>query len=228
MADPKTYTEEEYQAAIAERDALKANRDEALTEAKKAKAALKAWDGKDPARYDQLLAAAEEAERKKAAAEGDFTKLRDQLVEKHTQELSAKDKREQKLAKALERRLTTDELRKALTGKASPEYMDLLVEHGAKFVQMRETDDDFDYVVHDGKGNPQYADGKATPMSIEAFVDQSLKVKYPGAFLGSGSSGGGAPKSNAGGGGMKTIAAGDNAAFLANLDDIAAGKAVVQ
>jgi hypothetical protein len=230
VADPKTYTQEDVDAIIAEKDALKANRDEALTEAKRAKAALKAWDGKDPAKYDALVAASEEAEQRKAAAEGDFSKLRDQLVEKHSSELSAKDKRMGKLEAALNRRLVQDELRKALVGKADPTMMELLVEHGSRFVKVRETDDDFEHYLTDGKGNQQFSDGQATPMTIDLFVDQSLKSKFPGAFLGSGSSGGGASKSTAGGGGgnPKVIAAGDDRAFFANLKGVASGDVTVQ
>lgn len=232
MADPKTYTEEEYNAVMQEREALKANRDEALTEAKRAKAALKAWDGKDPSKYDELLRAAQEAEQKKAAAEGDFTKLRDQLVEKHTGELAAKDKRMSKLESALDRRLRQDELRKALTGKADPTMMELLVEHGSKFVKVRETEDDFEHYVTDERGNQQFSDGKATPMTVDLFVEQSLKTKFPGAFLGTGSSGGGATKSTAGGGGVVTkIAAPANGVFgrdfLDNVKGISGGQTVI-
>lgn len=232
MADDKeTYTKDEFAAMVAERDALKTNRDAILSEKKKADAALKAWDGKDPAKYDQLLAASEEAERKRAAAEGDFGKLRDQLVEKHTGELGAKDKRIGKLETVLNRRLRQDELRKALTGKADPAMMELLVEHGSKFVQVRETDEDFEHYVTDEKGNQQFSDGKATPMTIDLFVDQSLKTKFPGAFLGSGSSGGGALKSNASGDGpVKRIAVPQGGVFGKdfNPEAISKGTTVVE
>ena len=97
---------------------------------------------------------------------------------------------------------------------------------------MVETDDDFEYVIHDGKGNPSFADGKGTAMTMDTFVDQTLRAKYPGAFKGSGSMGGGATKSNAGGGGNGngkplTIAGSDKEAFRANLDGIANGTVLV-
>lgn len=205
--ETETYTKEQLDAAIAEAvSGLKANRDELAKEAKTAKAKLANYEGVDPAEFKALKAAAEEAERKKAAAEGDFTKIRDQMVQKHSEELSAKEKRIQKIESALNRRLTTDELRKALTGKALPEYTELLVEHGAKFLKMKETDDDFEYVITDGKGGALVADGNGSPMTIDHFVEQTLKAKYPGAFAGTGSSGGGATKSTGGaGGGAKTI-----------------------
>jgi hypothetical protein len=228
VADPKTYTQEEYDAMIAERDALKANRDQALTEAKAAKKKLADYDGVDPVEFKKLKDAAADAEQKKALAEGDFKTLRDQLIEKHTSELTAKAKREAKLESALNRRLVQDELRKGLVGKADPAMMELLVEHGSKFIKVRETDDDFEHYIADEKGNQQFSDGKATPMTVESFVEQSLKAKFPGAFLGSGSSGGGASKSSASGGGSQTISGASGADFLKNLDGIADGSKRVQ
>lgn len=232
MADPKTYSQEEVDAIIAERDAIKANRDEALTEAKKAKAALKAWDGKDPAKYEQLLAAAEEAERKKAAAEGDFTKLRDQLVEKHTAERAGDAKRIEKLNRALEQRLVDAQLTAALAKHdADPTMLPLLQLEGRRYVRVRETDDDFEAFVADEKGNPLVADGKGTPMGVDDLVTQTLKTKYPAAFRGSGSSGGGAPKSNAGGGGSGNVfnpatATGDD--YFKHMEGLAKRTVTVQ
>jgi hypothetical protein len=49
VADDKTYTQAEVDALVAEQTSgLKSNRDEALKEAKKAKEALKSYDGVDP------------------------------------------------------------------------------------------------------------------------------------------------------------------------------------
>ena len=63
----------------------------------------------------------------------------------------------------------------------------------------------------------------------ELVEEMRSNPEYAPAFRGTGSSGGGAPKSAAsgGGGGPKTIAAGDQAAFMANLLDIASGKVTV-
>lgn len=231
MADPKTYTQEELDAAVKaitdERDAIKANRDDALTEAKRAKAALKAWDGKDPAKYDALLAAAEEAERKRAAAEGDFETLKKQLVEKHGGELAARDGTIGKLRKALEKRLVDAELTRAIAAKKGEP--DLLLPYARQFVRVKETEDDFEGFIADERGTPLVADGKGTPLTFEGFVESTLMQKFPRAFEGTGSSGGGAARSNAGGGGSpKVIAAGDKAAFQANLKGIADGTVVVR
>lgn len=223
----KVYTQEEVDALIAERESgLKANRDEALREAKQAKAALKNYDGVDPEEFKRLKKAAEEAEVRKAAAEGDWKALEKQLIERHQSELTGRELREKKLESALTKRLTSDELRKALTGKAVPEMMELLVEHGAKYVRVRETDEDFEQYVSDEKGNPLVADGQGTPMTVEMFVDQQLRQKFPGAFLGTGSSGGGASKSVGGATGKRTISVSELGQGT-NLQDYLEGKVQV-
>lgn len=231
MADPKTYTQDEVDAILAERDAIKANRDEALTEAKKAKAALRNYDGVDPEEFKRLKSAAEEAERKKAAAEGDFKSLEKQLVERHTAELAQRDSRLAKAMKSLEQRAIRSELQAALVkAGAFPDELDLLVERGEKFARMKETEDDFVAFIADEKGNPLVADGKGTPMDFGTFVEQKLKATYPRLFQGSGSSGGGAAKSIAGGSGgsPKTIVAGDSRAWNDHLEAIAKGEVDVQ
>lgn len=220
-------TQDELDALIEERLAgLKANRDDALKEAKAAKKKLENYDGVDPDEFKRLKAESDKAQRDKAAAEGDFKALEKQLVERHTQEIGAKDTRISKLSKALERRLIDAELTRAIAAqKGDP---DLLLPFARQFGRVRETDDDFEGFVADERGQPLVADGKGTPMSFDLFVEQTLKTKFPRAFDGTGSSGGGAAKSIASGnGGSKVIPAGDNAAFLASVEDIASGKATV-
>lgn len=220
----KTFTQAEVDALIAERNsALESNRNEALKELKAAKSKLAAYDGVDPEEHKRLKTAAEEAERKKAAAEGDFNTLKAQLVANHQKELDGRDGKVTKLTKALEKRLIQAELTKAIAAKKGDP--DLLLPYAERFVKTRETEDDFEAFVVDGTGNQRFSDGKATPMSFDAFVEQELMSKFPRAFDGTGSSGGGAPRSNAGGGGgARTIAAGDNASIIANLEGIASGK----
>jgi hypothetical protein len=227
VTEPKTYSQEEFDAMVQERDALKKNRDEALTEAKRAKKALDAWDGKDPAKYDELLAAAQKAEADRAAATGDFETLKKQLVEKHTAELTGKDGKIGKLTKALERRLVDAELTRAIAAKKGEP--DLLLPYARQFVRVKETDDDFEGYVADERGNPLVADGQGTPMSFSAFVEQTLMVKFPRAFDGTGSSGGGAAKANAGGGGQNTFnpATATQADFLAQAEALHKGTTKV-
>ena len=222
----KTYTQDEFDALVAETTAgLKANQAELLKEARAAKAKLANYDGIDPVEFKTLKDAAAEAERKKAAADGDFKALEKQLIENHGKELSGRDAKIGKLTKALEQRLVDAELTRAIAEKKGTP--DLLLPYARQFVGVRETDDGFEGFVSDGKGNARVADGKGTPMDFSAFVEQELMVKFPRAFDGLGSSGGGAARSNAGGGGARNVAAGDNAAFIGNLADIASGKVTV-
>lgn len=225
MADEaKTYTQEQVDAMLAERlatetEGLKRSQKELLAEAKKAKEALKNYDGVDPDEFKKLKAAAEEAERKRLTSEGDFESLRKQLVEKHGSEIGAKDAQIAKRQAALEKRLVQAELQAAIVRhRGDP---DLLLPHGSRFVRVKETDADFEAFVADESGNPRFADGKGTPMTFDDLVTQVLMPKYPRAFDGTGSSGGGASKSAGGAGGTRTIPAGDNAAFIAHLDGIA-------
>jgi len=235
VADPKTYTEEELNAAVEERLAgAKAEQDKAFKqlweEAKKAKAQLKAWDGKDPAKYDELVQAAEAAAQKKAAAEGDFETLKKQMSEKHSSELAAREAKIAKLNKAIERRLVDAELTRAIAAKKGEP--DLLLPYARQFVRVKETEEDFEGYIADERGTPLVADGKGTPMTFDSFVEQTLMTKFPRAFEGTGSSGGGSAKSNAGGGGtVGRIAAPTHGSFgqdfLDNAQAIRDGKVTV-
>jgi hypothetical protein len=221
----ETYTKEQVDQMIAEREAgLKANRDEALREAKKAKELAKRYEGVDPDEYKTLKEQAAELERKKALAEGNLEVWKKQVADQHQKELDAAAKRIAKYEGAVGKRLRQDELRKALTGKADPAMMELLVEHGSKYVHVKETDDDFEQYVGDEKGNPLVADGQGTQMTLEQFVDQRLKAKFPGAFLGSGSSGGGATRSTSGGSGGSKIISKDDLYKGDNLQKVASGQ----
>jgi len=223
----KTYTQAEVDALVKERvGGLKANRDEALAEAKKAKAALKAFEGTDPEEYKRLKTAAEETERQRAAAEGDWQKLEVQLKDRHKAEMGKAGARATKLQKALEKRLVQAELTAAIVRrKGDP---DLLLPHGERYVRVRETDDDFVAYVVDEQGNALVADGQGTPMTFDQLVETKLMVRFPAAFEGTGSSGGGASRTGGGAAGSaRTIAAGDDAAFLANVGDIAKGAVKV-
>lgn len=229
MADSdKTYTEAEFQVAIAERDAIKANRDEVLKEKKRLTDIAKSFEGVDVDEFKQLKADAEERARKKATDEGDFTKLQQQMAEKHAAELAAAQKRTGKALTALEKRKVAKLQEELVKAGALPEFMDLLTLKGAASVRLREGDEDWDEYVSDEKGNPLVADGAGTPMTLGQFVEANLKTQYAGAFKGSGSSGGGATKSTgSAGGAVRQIASTNSPEFLANLKAIRSGDVTV-
>jgi len=227
-----TLTQEQVDELVKERlAAAKAEQDKAFkslwAEAKAAKEELKSYAGIDADEYKRLKSEAEEAERQKAEAEGDFKKLEDQLIERHKAQLAEKDVKLGKYQKAIEKRLVQAELTKAIAAaKGDP---DLLLPHAERYVRVRETDDDFVAFVVGEDGKQLFSDGQGTPMTFDSLVSDKLLPKYPRAFDGTGSSGGGAPKTTGGASSVrvKTIAAGDNAAFLANLDGIASGAVTV-
>ena len=154
----------------------------------------------------------------------------EQMVEQHQKEIKAEQMKTQKALAALEKRKVSKLTEALVKAEVLPEMLDLLVLKGSASVRLRESDTDWEEYVADERGVQLVSDGIGTPMGIDSFVQQILKAQYPGAFKGTGSSGGGAPRSNAGGGGSgstQVIAAGDSKAFMANLKDIAAGKVTV-
>ena len=225
----KTFTQEEVDAMVAEANqSLEANRNRILEEAKAAKDALRAFDGFDPAEYNRLKDAADKAAREKAEAEGDWTKLEEQIKAAHANELGAKDTRIEKLMGSLKAHLVDAELTKAIS--AAKGDADLLLPHARKYVQTRETDDGFEVFVADEKGTPLVSDGQGTPMSMAELVEKKLAEQYPRAFEGTGSSGGGASRSLPSGEGRVagSIAASDGGSFIDNLAQIAEGKVEVR
>ena len=193
---------------------------------KAAKAALAKYEGVDPEEFKSLKQAAAEADRKKAAAEGDFKSLEKQLVEQHGKELATERAARAKAEAAVEKRLVQAELTRAIAKHRGDS--ELLMPIASKFVKVRQTDDDYVAYVVDEQGNPRIADGKGTPMDFDQLVEQVLLPKYPRAFDGTGSSGGGATKSSGSAAGARVVAADDNRGFIANLEGIAKGEVEVR
>jgi hypothetical protein len=216
-------TAEAFAALQEEKAALIANRNEVLKEAKAAKTKLAAYAGIDLEEVKTLKQEKEEAERKRAEAVGDWKARETQLLAKVQQDIDAREGRIKTLSTALERRLVDAEATAALaSAKGSTK---VLLPHIKSHVKVVEEDGEFVVHVVDAKGNQRIGDAKGSPMTIAQLVEEmKADPDFARNFEGSGSSGGGAPRSNAGGGGgVKTIAAGDNAAFLANVDGILDG-----
>ena len=206
MADDvkETVTKEQYDAVVAERDAAKAHNGQLFKEAKTAKDALKNYDGVDPTRYKQLEDAAAEAERKRAAGEGDWKALEGQLTKKLTDTESAAKVREQALLGSLGEVLVDREAISELAKHSdSPR---LLLPHVKKHMRMVEQDGKFVARIVDGDGNVRIGKGSGSePMTLAELIDEMKgEQDFAPAFKGSGSSGGGASRSTAGGGGVVT------------------------
>lgn len=214
MADEKeTYTKDEFAAMVKERDALKAKNGELLGEKAKLKDSLKVFDGIDPNDYRAMREAADKAEQDRAKKEGDWVAREKQLTEAQTKALEAKELRIGKLAKAVDRNVKRGTLASAIAKAGG--NADLLMPHAEAAAEVIETEEGFVLQIKDEKGQAIDAD---------AFVTQTLKTKYPEAFPGTGSSGGGAARSHAGGGGKRIIPAGAQWSKQ-DIDDIASGKA---
>lgn len=209
MADPKTYSEEEYAAIVKERDALKAKRDEILDEAKDAKKELKGLR----AELTELQQAAKG--QKAGVTAEDLKNLRAEVLADLEKQYAPTKEQAATLA-AENRRLKLDNVVKAAMAKggARAERIDAL---------FKLTQDQFDLT---DDGQPMLKDRKGTP--VEKFVSEDLKALYPEFYNGSGSRGGGASRSAAGGGSTTTIAADDGKGLLANLEAIAKGEVLVQ
>lgn len=225
-----TYTQDQVNALLEEKIAgLKANRDEVLKEAKAAKERLKALEGVDPEEHKRLKAAAEEAERKKLTAEGDWKAMEKQLVDKYEQALVAERTEKGAILSSMEQYLIDSAAVAELARHSdSPR---LLLPHVKSVMKVVKEDGHYAArIVDPTTGTVRIGKGQgSTPMTLGELIEEMKgNAEYAPAFRGTGSSGSGAAKSNAGGGGAKVIAAGDNAAFLANLEGIANGSVQVR
>ena len=233
MADDgeKSYTQAEFDTMLAEQmTGLKAKTDELLSETKRAKAQLKDFEGFNPGEFKKLKEAADQAERDRATAAGDFKALEQQLVSKYESSLKAADQEKSDMQRAMESHLIDAAAASELARHSDTPR--LLMPHVRAMMKVVKEDGQFvSRIVDPSTGTVRIGKGQGTtPMTLTELVEEMRSnPEYAPAFRGTGSSGGGAPKSAAsgGGGGPKTIAAGDQAAFMANLLDIASGKVTV-
>jgi hypothetical protein len=215
-------------AAVAEQvEGLKKNQNELLKESKAAKAKLAAYDGVDPEEYKKLKQAAEEAERKRLQGEGDFKQLEQQLVKKYEGLLEQERGSVSRMRSAMEKHLIDSAALSELAKVSdSPK---LLLPHIRGRMKVVEHDGEFHARIVDDSGNIRVGKGQgSSPMTLSELIEEMKSDKeFAPAFRGTGSSGGGATKSTGGAGGSRTIAAHDNAGFLANLESIAKGEVTV-
>lgn len=206
-----------------EKAALLAKNAEILKEAKKFKEMARRYEGIDPDEYKTLKQQAEEAERKRAEAVGDWKARESQLLEKVQKDIDSRETRIKTLSAALERKLVDAEATSAIANaKGSAK---VLLPHIKAHVKVVEEDGEFVVHVVDSKGNQRIGDSKGTPMTIAQLVEEMKQdPDFARNFEGTGSSGGGASKSTAGGGGVKTISADQ---MMDYVDEILAGTVKV-
>jgi len=228
--EPKTYTQEEVDAMVAARNAaLERKANELLGEAKKAKDLLKNYEGFDPAEFKRLQDAAQEAERARATAAGDFKALEQQLVTKYETSLKSVEQEKSEMQRAMEAHLIDAAAANELARHSDTPR--LLMPHVRAMMKVVKEDGQFAARIVDQNGNVRIGKGAGTtPMTLSELVDEMRSnPEFAPAFRGTGSSGGGAPSRStaSGGSGVKHIPAGDNAAFLANLKGIATSQVTV-
>jgi hypothetical protein len=216
----QSFTPEDVQALREERAALLAKRDELLTEVRTSKTKLRAFEGIDPEEHRTLKQRLSDIETQEKAQKSGITgaeldklkaEVRKQLEEEYTPYRANAEKYAAEI-----RGLRLDSVVKTEMARAGVkgDRIDAL---------FRLTSSDYD-LTEDGK--PILKDNIG--LEIGKYIREDVLKLYPEWFEGSGSSGGGASKSVAGGGGTRVIPAGDNAAFLANVENIASGKVTVR
>jgi hypothetical protein len=193
-----------------------------------AKARKRVPEDFDPERWEQLQALEEEFQKGKLSDKQreEFDSLKRQLQDQHKKELAKYEQRAAQLQDALRRELVTSRAAQALAkAKGS---VKLLLPHIERHATVVEQDGQFVPVVTDEQGHTRIGEGGNNMTFDELVAEMRASNDYAGAFEGTGSSGGGAVRSAAGGGGRNVVAAGDNDAFLAHLEQIAKGEVEVK
>lgn len=191
-------------AGIEDAGALKRALENERRDRKEAKAALEKLKGIDPDEYARLKQEAEQRETDKIAKKGEWDKLREQLLDKHKTDITAKDGEITSMRSALESHLIDAEATRAIAAaKGSPE---LLLPHVRRHVQVIQDDGHFVVRVVDKDGNARIGSSAGEPMTITELVTEMRgSTVFGRAFDGNGPSGGGAPQSKGGGAATKAV-----------------------
>lgn len=179
--------------------------------AKQASKQAQAWAalGKSPEEIQALVEAQAQAERDKLSKNGEWDKLRDQMVQQHKSELAKKDEAISSREAALHKHLVDASAVAALA--AAKGSAALLLPHVRAAVKVVEEGGEYVVRVLDKSGNPR-VNGKGEFLSIEDLVSEMRQSdEFGRAFDATGTTGGGAT-GGGGAGGNKTM---KQAAFLA-------------
>lgn len=228
-----TFTQADVERMVAEQVAgLKTKNQELLGKLKSAQELASQFEGLDPERARKALSAAEKAEAEKAKAAGDWDAREKALREQFTAEHS-------KVVEPLQKKVTDLEtgLFSAVAERDAIEACALQDVKGRPKLVLPIIRPELGVEMIDGKMTTvvKGPDGKAryhqTTGALFTVADRLKELRgipdYAGAFEGTGASGGGAEGGRGGGDGVRTVRAGDDKAFLANLDKIARGEAKV-
>ncbi len=166
---------------------LKAKRDELLQEQKRLKDAIKAFEGLDPEAARKALDAATAAEDDKLKAAGEFDRLKEQLEQRHKQQLEAANTEKATILTNLKR----EKLANALTEKGVlPDRVKYLLGELDAQIELASTDNGFQLKKINGIGDAAEFDA----------IIEGVKTSSPFFFAANNASGSGASGSDGGGG----------------------------
>lgn len=163
----------------------------------------------DPDKAREALAKLEELAKIDPEKEADkiastkFEAAKQQLLEKHSNELKARDERISHLTRTVEQ-LLIDSVATAAIAEAKGS-VELLLPHVRAHTRVKESEDGkFSVEVIDKDGNARIADAKGTPLDIKGLIAEMRQSETFGrAFEGSGNSGSGMrPGASSGGAGQ--------------------------
>lgn len=180
------------------KSALGKEREAAREAARKLKAMQEQFAGFDVEEYQALKDAQHKAEEERAKKAGEFDALKAQMMQKHQEELSKKDKEILRRTAALEKRLVDSEAVSALNDLKG--NVTLLLPHVKAHVKVVEDDaGQFVARVVDDAGNPR-VNGEGKFLTVRDLVSEmrDLDAYAPG-FANAVKSGGGTPPNGTGG-----------------------------
>jgi hypothetical protein len=224
VPDPKTFTQEEVDAAVEKKLVeAKAEGDKSFQtlweEAKSAKARAKEFDGIDAQEAREYKKKITELEHQAKANKAGITS---EQLEKMRGEIRGDLEKEYSPSKALAEKLSAEN--RAL--KLDTVVKGLMGKNGVRAERVESlfklTADQFD-LTEDGQ--PMLKGRMGTP--VDKHIAENLSKEYPEFYVGTGSSGGGASRSNGVGDTRPRTVAGDSKSIISNLDDIISGKVTV-
>ena len=172
---------------------LKNSLRDANREAENRRKQLDGWKklGKSPDEITALIEAQAAADADKLSKAGEWDKLRQQMNDKHADDLKKKDETIGQMRARLEKELVDAQAVIAIA--AAKGSTGLLLPHVKSHVKV---DDNYQVIVVDAKGDPR-VNGKGEPLTIADLVTEMRGTEaYGRAFEGTGQSGSGATQAN--------------------------------
>ena len=173
---------------------LKSALEKEREEAKRLRGVAEKYKDVDPEKYRELIAQAEEADRKTLEAKGQYETLLTQIKEKHKKELDAAKAETGEVTAELESYLVDNAAVLAITEAKPKGGPRLLLPHVKAQVRVMKVDGRRVARVVNEKGEVRIADSNGAPMTIPQLVAEMRESKEFGdAFEADGKTGSGAP-----------------------------------